>query len=227
MVFNSLCSCSCFFWFIIYRAALQFHTLSHHSSHVQNLLCSLSSFIDSPILTNSVLSILLPLVSVRLLLVFWLVFRNSCYGSHHSHRLLYQVFNLFPWVLGSSTPLSSALYGEYGFSWIDPSESHIHCVLIEQLCRVYESSQVDKDEIIAIASHMTRLYLKPTTDVSFLQNLLQLLLLLIDAASISPSSLFDPILSLIEIPELTSFCIEFLLSCSSIHRVVFGYASYL
>lgn len=113
------------------------------------------------------------------------------------------------------------------FSSTDPSESHIHCVLIEQLCRVYESSQVDKDEIIAIASHMTRLYLKPTTNISLLQNLLQLLLLLIDTAAITPSSLFDPVLSLIDIPELTSYCIEFLLSCSSIHRVRFGHVSYL
>lgn len=115
MVFNSLCSCSCFFLIVICRAALQFHTLIHHSSHVQSLLCSLSSFIDSPIMTNSALSILLPLISVNFLLTFLLVFRNSSDGSHYPHRLLYQVFIVFPRILGFSTPLSSALYGECGF----------------------------------------------------------------------------------------------------------------
>lgn len=86
---------------------------------------------------------------------------------------------------------------------------------------MYEHTQVDKDEIVTITAHMIRLYLNPSSDTSLLEPLLELLLLLIETTVITPSSLFEPVLSLLKIPSMIPLCMDFLVVSAAIRRVSF------
>ena len=107
------------------------------------------------------------------------------------------------------------------FHSIDPSNQDLHSTLLQQIIRVYENTQVDKDEILSIAVLMTKLYLHPSSNPSLLKLLLELLCMLIETGTITPSSLFEPILSLLSIPTLVTSCFDFIIECSSIRRVFY------
>lgn len=104
---------------------------------------------------------------------------------------------------------------------IDPSDEDLHCTLLQQVCRVYENTQVDRDEVLSIAVLMTKLYLSSSSKPLLLQSLLELLCMLVETCIIKPSSLFEPILSLLSIPSLIPSCFDFIVECYSIRRVFF------